>query len=179
MTFDTANEWAVLQWIAAAWRPIRGLTLNSAVTYLDSRVVSDFFNYGPYVLNGTDTVNYKGEAFPFTPKWSLNFGARYEWPLSQMLVAFVSLDGSYQGRTSSAFGDTAAHAEGPSLFNKAYGLLNLAAGVKSQDDHMLVEIWGKNVTDTYYWTTAFYQFDPVVRYTGLPSTYGVTVSYRF
>jgi iron complex outermembrane recepter protein len=164
---------------AATWRPIRGLTLNAAVTYLDSRVDSDFFNYGPYVLNGTDTVNFKGEAFPFTPKWSLNYGVRYEWSLSQALSAFVSLDGSYQTRTSSAFGDTAAHAEGPSLNNKAYGLLNLAVGVESQDDHWRAEIWGKNVTNTYYWNTAFYEFDPVVRYTGLPSTYGVSFSYRY
>jgi len=164
---------------AAVWRPVRGVTLNAAVTYLDSRVASDFFNYGPYVLNATDTVNYKGETFPFTPKWSLNYGARYDWPLSQALSAYVSLDGSYQTRTSSAFGDTAAHAEGPSLSNKAYGLLNLAAGVESQDDHWRIQIWGKNVTNTYYWNTAFYEFDPVVRYTGLPSTYGLTLSYWY
>jgi len=117
---------------AAVWRPVRGVTLNAAVTYLDSRVASDFFNYGPYVLNATDTVNYKGETFPFTPKWSLNYGARYDWPMSEALFAYVSLDGSYQTRTSSAFGATAAHAEGPSVNNNAYGMLNLAAAQGKQ-----------------------------------------------
>jgi outer membrane receptor protein involved in Fe transport len=164
---------------AAAWRPIPGLTLNGAVTWLDSRVDGDFFNYGPYVLNATDTVNFKGEAFPFTPRWSLNYGARYDWPLSSALSGFVSLDGSYQTRTTSAFGDTAAHAEGPALTNKAYGLLNLAAGAETRDGHWRVEIWGKNVTDTYYWSSAVYEFDPVVRYAGRPATYGVTVSRRY
>jgi iron complex outermembrane receptor protein len=163
---------------AAVWRPIMGLTLNAAVTYLDSRVESDFFNYGPYVLSGTDTVNFKGEVFPFTPKWSLNYGARYDWPLPPSLTAYLSLDGSYQTQTSSAFGATAAHAEGPSLNNRAYGLLNLSAGLERRDHHWGVEVWGRNVTNTYYWSTAFYDFDPTVRYTGMPSTYGVTLSYR-
>jgi outer membrane receptor protein involved in Fe transport len=161
------------------WRPVRGLALNAAVTYLDSRVSGNFINYGPYVISGTDTVNFKGEAFPFTPTWSLNYGARYDWPLNDKLGAYVSLDGSYQTQTSSAFGDTAAHAEGPSLDNKAYGLLNLTVGVQSDDGHWREELWGKNVTNTYYWNSAFYEFDPVVRYTGMPATYGVTVSYRY
>ena len=165
--------------VATTWRPIRGLTFNTAVTYLDSRVDSDFFSYGPYILNPTDTVNYKGEAFPFTPQWSLNYGVRYDWWVSKALSAYVNLDGSYQTRTSSAFGDTAAHAEGPSLKNRAYGLLNLGVGVERRDDHWRAEIWGKNVTNTYYWNTAFYEDDPVVRYTGLPATYGVTLSYRY
>jgi iron complex outermembrane receptor protein len=165
--------------LASVWRPIDGLTLNGAVTYLHSLVTSNFINYGPYALGAGDTVNYKGEVFPFTPTWSLNYGARYDWPLNSNLRAFVSLDGSYQTGTTSAFGDTVAHAEGPSLNNRAYWLLNLNAGVQTQDGHWRAELWGKNVTDTYYWYTAYYEFDPVVRYTGMPATYGVTLSYRY
>jgi len=164
--------------VAAVWRPMRGLTLNAALTFLDCRIDSDFFNHGPYVLNAADRVNYKGEPFPFTRQWSLNYGARYDWPRSRALSVYVSLDGSFQTSTSSAFGDTADHPEDPSLTNKAYGLLNLAAGVESQDGHRRLEIWGRNVTNTYYWTSAFYEFDPVARFTGLPSTYGITLSYR-
>jgi iron complex outermembrane recepter protein len=99
--------------------------------------------------------------------------------VSQALSAYLSLDGSYQTPTSSAFGDTPARAEGPCLDNKAYGLLNLTAGVQNQNDHWRVEIWGKNVIDTYYWTTAFYELDPIARFTGLPSTYGLTLSYQY
>jgi iron complex outermembrane recepter protein len=161
---------------ALAWQPIHGLTLNGAITYLDSRVTSSFVNYGPYVLSGTDTINYKGEAFPFTPKWSLNYGARYDWPLTSTLSAYASFDGSYQSQTTSAFGDSG---QGPSLYNKSYALLNLTAGVMTQDGHWRTELWGKNVTNTYYWNTAYYEFDPAVRYTGMPATYGITLSYRY
>jgi outer membrane receptor for Fe3+-dicitrate len=164
---------------AGVWRPVTGLNLNAAVTYLDSEVTSNFINFGPYVLNAADTVNFKGEAFPFTPTWSVNYGARYDWALTGDLGAYVSFDASYQSKTTSAFGDTPAHAEGPSLANKAYSLLNLTAGVQSDNGHWRAEIWGKNVTNTYYWTTAFYEFDPVVRYTGMPATYGVTLSYKY
>ena len=164
---------------AGVWRPLGGLTLNAAVTYLDSKVTGDFINYGPYVLSAADTVNFKGEAFPFTPKWSVNYGARYDWRLTDTLGAFVGFDASYQSMTTSAFGDTAAHAEGPHLYNKAYSLLNLTAGVKSLDGRWRAEVWGKNVTNTYYWNSAFYEFDPDVRYTGMPATYGVTVSFQY
>jgi outer membrane receptor protein involved in Fe transport len=164
---------------SGVWRPTRSLTLNAAVTYLDSQVTSNFINYGPYLFNNADTVNFKGEPFPFTPKWSLNYGARYDWTLSSTLAAFVSLDGSYQSSTTSAFGDTADHREGPPLYNKSYALLNLMAGIQSQDKHWLLEIWGKNITNTYYWYSAYYEFDPVVRITGMPATYGVTFSYRY
>jgi iron complex outermembrane recepter protein len=49
----------------------------------------------------------------------------------------------------------------------------------TQDGHWRTELWGKNVTNTYYWNTADYEFDPAVRYTGMPATYGITLSYRY
>ena len=40
-------------------------------------------------------------------------------------------------------------------------------------------IWGKNITNTYYWTNVVSGYDTVSRFAGLPATYGVTVSYKF
>ena len=165
--------------LSADWQPLRGLTFNAAATYLDSQVTSNFINYASYVSSATDTINLKGEAFPFTPKWSLQYGARYEWPLNSDLSAFVSLNGSYQSKTVGAFGAAYAATEGPSLNINAYGLLDVAAGVESLNKHWQVQVWGKNVTNTYYWTSVFYESDTVVRDTGVPSTYGITVSYRW
>jgi iron complex outermembrane receptor protein len=161
------------------WQPVRGLTLDAAATYLDSKVTSDFINYSSYVTSQADTINLKGEAFPFTPKWSLHYGGRYQWPLNDRLTAFVSADGSYQTKTVGAFGAVHAASEGPPVDIKAYGLLDLAAGVESADRRWRVEVWGKNVTDTYYWTTVFYASDTTVRDAGMPATYGVTLSWRY
>jgi outer membrane receptor protein involved in Fe transport len=165
---------------SAVWRPLDGLTLNGAFTYLDSSVTSDFFDYGPYPLGLNDLINFKGESFPYTPKWSLQLGARYDWDVGNGYLAFVSADGSYQSRTSTAFGSEEAAADkAPPLENKAYALLNLSAGIEAPEGHWKLQIWGKNVTDTYYWHSAYYVSDTVARLAGMPATYGFTVSYRY
>ena len=166
--------------LSAVWRPIDGLTLNGSVTYLDSQVTSNFINYSPYILNIADTVNYKGDSFPDTPRWSVHYGARYDWRATDKLMAYVAADASYQSSSYGAFGATHAEAIGaPSLFIKGYGLLNLAAGVQSVDKKWLVEAFGRNVTNTYYWQTAFWNGDTTLRYAGMPTTYGVRLSYKY
>jgi iron complex outermembrane receptor protein len=165
---------------SAEWRATSGLTLNAAITYLDSRVTSNFLNFSAYSLGAADSINFKGEPFPFTPKWSLHYGARYEWSLANALSAFVSADASYQSSTISQFGaEEAAAYAAPGQDIKAYSLLNLTAGVQSADRHWRVELWGKNVTNTYYWTSAVHYSDGIIRLAGMPVTYGVGVHYRY
>jgi outer membrane receptor protein involved in Fe transport len=40
-------------------------------------------------------------------------------------------------------------------------------------------IWGKNVTNKYYWQNVISANDVVTRYAGAPATYGVTISHKF
>jgi outer membrane receptor protein involved in Fe transport len=168
---------------SAIWNPVGGLALNAAVTYLDSRVTTDFFDTGPYPLGipgQAVKIDFNGEPFPFTPKWSGLLGARYDWSLGGGLTAFVSADSSYESRSTTAFGADEAVADGaPPLQISAYGLLNLSAGVVSADNRWHVEIWGRNVTNKYYWNSVNYVSDTVVRLTGMPATYGVTVGLRY
>jgi outer membrane receptor protein involved in Fe transport len=168
--------------VSVVWRPpvVQGLTLNAAATYLDSKVTSDFFDTGPYPLGPSNLINFKGEAFPFTPKWSLQYGARYDWSVGDTYRAFISAQASYQSRSSAAFGAQEAVADNaPSLQINAYSLLDLTAGIGPADGRWRAEIWGRNVTDTYYWHSVNYVSDTVVRLTGEPATYGVRVSYRY
>ena len=60
-----------------------------------------------------------------------------------------------------------------------YSLLNLQLGVKSQDDRMRVFLWGKNVLNRFYVNNIVELEDNVVRFTGMPVTYGISVDYRF
>jgi outer membrane receptor protein involved in Fe transport len=39
-------------------------------------------------------------------------------------------------------------------------------------------LWGKNVTNAFYLTNVVQVGDAVIRYTGMPATWGLTVSYR-
>lgn len=165
--------------LSADWRVTSGLTLNAAVTYLDSRVTSNFLNFSAYSLGAADSINFKGEPFPFTPKWAVRYGARYDWSLTNNVAAFVTADASYQTSTISQFGaGEAAAYDAPSQDIKAFGLLNLTAGVQL-DTHWRVELWGKNVTNTYYWTSAIHYSDGIDRLAGMPATYGIGVHYRY
>src|SRR5262249_15589210 len=61
---------------------------------------------------------------------------------------------------------------------QAYGLLDLRAGIGSIDGTWSVELFAKNVTDRYYTTNILTSYDNVVRYAGMPRTYGLTVRYK-
>jgi iron complex outermembrane receptor protein len=155
--------------------PLQGLTLQAAVTYLDSEVTGDFMNYDQF----SNPINFKGEPLPNTPKWAFSVGPRYDWDFNSSYSAFVAGDVRYTSMTQSYFGaEEAASAGYPSEVNKAYTLLNLRAGINSEDGHWRYEVFGDNVTNTYY-TTQSVRVDTVARYVGMPATFGIRVGYRY
>jgi outer membrane receptor protein involved in Fe transport len=40
-------------------------------------------------------------------------------------------------------------------------------------------MWGKNITNKYYWNNVNRISDTIVRTAGMPATYGVTVGMKF
>jgi hypothetical protein len=68
--------------------------------------------HSPYPLGANDLINFKGEPFPFTPKWSVQYGARYDWDIGSNLKAYVSAEASYQGKEGAIFGSREAIADG-------------------------------------------------------------------
>jgi outer membrane receptor protein involved in Fe transport len=155
---------------SAIWRPITGLTISPGATLSDSRIDGAFSNYDLLGHLGS----FGGEALPYAPKWTGNIDANYEWPIkSGDLTAFVGANLSFQSETNGSFGDL------PVFDIKAYQLLDLRAGVATPDGKWRFSAWGRNVTDTFYWTSANHLTDTLVRFTGMPATYGVSVNYRF
>jgi len=159
-------------------RALAGFSLSGSATYLDSKVTSNFVNYASYVADASDTVNFRGEPYPYTPKWTVQAGARYEFDIGGDLRAELGANYRHQTGMTAAFGAVKASAVGPSLLIDPYGLLDLNAGLGAADGAWRVNIWGRNVTNEYYWNSAYYQTDTSVRYTGMPATYGLTVSFH-
>ncbi|MFN2169356.1 MAG: hypothetical protein ACK2U9_24245, partial [Anaerolineae bacterium] len=58
-------------------------------------------------------------------------------------------------------------------------LVDLRAGVESETGGWRVWAWGRNVTGKHYWNQSVHVNDVILRYTGMPATYGVTASFRF
>ena len=155
--------------LSANWQPISGLRISPAVSYVNSKVTKTFVN-----LVGNDSLSdFKGQAFPNTPKWSGSVDGEYRWNLNGNLEAFVGSTVSFQSKTTGAFKPA------PNFEIGGYALLDLRAGVTTSDGRWNISAWGRNVTDKYYWTSAVRGSDAVVRYAGMPATYGFTVGFNY
>ena len=152
---------------AIDWRPVEGLTANVSGTWIDSRI-NEFTGY-----NGTGVfADYSGLAFPFTPKWQVAADVQYKWPVSDRWTATVGTNVNYNSATNSTFGDPAI------LAINARTLVDLRAGVETEDGKFRVQLWGRNVFDKYYWNSTF-QADTAWRMAGRPATYGISLGWRY
>jgi iron complex outermembrane recepter protein len=149
-------------------RPVDGLTLNGGLTYVHSRIGS-FTNIDPFGV----TQNFRGEAYPNTPKWQGSLAADYEFPVSDNLNAFLGTNVTMRSKTNGGLGENAI------LTIDGYTLLDLRAGVGSEDDRWKLSVWGRNITNKYYWTNAYKIADISARFAGRPATYGATLSIRY
>nr|WP_084673712.1 TonB-dependent receptor [Sphingomonas sp. MM-1] len=153
--------------------PVHGLTLHGGATYIDSKV-QRFSG----INNNRITEDYAGSALPFSPKWYLVGDVNYEFALSDSLHAFLGANALYNSKANSTLISGADSL--PELSQiKAFTTLDLRAGVKSADDRWTFSVWGRNVTNSYYWSNQFVTQDVVVRYAAKPVTYGATLKFNF
>lgn len=134
--------------LQAIVRPVVGLTLNGDLTYVDSKI-DDFTNFDPFGV----VKNFKGEAFPNTAKWQWTHAAEYDFALSGQFKGFVGANQRGRSSTNTGLGQNAI------LGINGHALLDLRAGFGSADDRWKASVWGRNVTDKYYWTNAYKRAD--------------------
>ncbi|MFW6094211.1 MAG: TonB-dependent receptor [Pseudomonadota bacterium] len=181
--------------LALEWYPIEGLRIAPSVSYADSEVKGDFRNFDPFfstTFNPGDK-DFSGQSFPNAPKWTGNMDVQYEWRLDNDWIPFVGAHVNYQSETKAFFYDTC---EEPGLRTctpevhpflvgdhrliiNERALVDLRAGLESEAGGWRVWAWARNVTDKHYWNQAQHVNDVLLRYTGMPRTYGMTVRYRF
>lgn len=154
--------------LSAMARPIRNLTLNIGATYVASKVRSSFVTATPF----GGTADIRGQRFPNTPRWQITADTEYETPISSRLNAFVGGGLTYHSSTVAAF------AGGPLFDIDAYTLLDARIGFQEPDKHWRVELWARNLTNKFYWTSVQHIEDTVTRLAGMPATYGVTARWR-
>ena len=106
------------------------------------------------------------------PDWVINGGSDYKFAVSDKLNVFGGFHVSYNASTYAIVGTDAINKLKP------YALLDLRAGVESQDGKYSVTAFAKNFTNTYYYKNAPTIYDTQVRNAGKPATYGVTVLVR-
>jgi iron complex outermembrane receptor protein len=90
----------------------------------------------------------------------------------QGISAFISAQLTYRSKTNAIVGGTADYNI------DAYGLLDAQLGLASQSGWKAM-LWGKNITNRYYWTNVVAGQDTIDRYPEKPATFGVSVGYTF
>lgn len=149
-------------------RPIEGLTLDAAITGLDTEV-DRFVGFDGMARWGDQG----GTPFPFSPRWQSVSNLDYEFELTDRVRGFFGGTFTWRSHTYAGVG-----APEP-LRIGAYALVDLRAGVESADGRRRAWVWGRNVTDTYWWTNVFLNANVLSRFVGPPATYGLTLSSRF
>lgn len=146
--------------------PARGLTLVAAGTYLDSKVTGDFNNFT--ILS--TPANFRGDRYPYTPKWQFVGDAQYEFDVSEGLKAFTGVNATYRSGATSGFGND------DRLNIDAYTLVDVRAGVRSRPAKWEASIFIRNLTNQYYWTNVARLSDVIRRYAGEPRVYGLRLA---
>jgi outer membrane receptor protein involved in Fe transport len=164
--------------------PIEGLRLSGSVTYLDAKIT----RYTGVNAGGI-AADFAGTDIPFTSKWQYVANADYNMPSIGAVRPFIGASLTGRSRAISIVGGASGALPQPGYRSKVsladtyelprYALLDLRAGVEAEDGSWRVMVWGKNVTNKYYWQNVVTSYDVVTRYAGQPATYGVTFSHMF
>jgi outer membrane receptor protein involved in Fe transport len=140
--------------------------------------LSAFFNYS-YLHSrfdgSADGESYSGGRMRLAPDHSAAFGLDWHRPLWNDVVGY--LRPSYTWRSKIHFEDN-----NPNYVQKAYGLLNLQAGVGFDHGHWEVGVFGANLTNKKYLIDAGNTgetFGLPTYIPGSPRTYGISLSGKF
>jgi outer membrane receptor protein involved in Fe transport len=153
--------------LSITYLPIDNLTVNLAASYIDSEIT----RYSGIGLAGT-TENFEGSSIPFSSDLSVTAAVDYSFSLSGNWDGFVGGNLNYNDDTYAIIGDT------DNALLESYTTIDLRAGLRSNDGHYTVALFGQNVTDEWHPMNAPVLYDTQVRYTGRPETWGLRFSYR-
>ena len=176
--------------LIATWLPVNGLTISPSVSYADTEVDGTFRNFDAFFKPGANsgTKDFSGQDFPQAPELQANLAISYSWQVMDGWTAFVGTNVNYQEDTYSFFVDECKEA-GATCTRESAGeisgdttlpvpertLVDVRAGI--ENNNWRIWLWGRNVTDEYYWTRHSKVNDAILKLPAMPRTYGITASY--
>jgi iron complex outermembrane recepter protein len=177
--------------------PTDSLTLSASITYLETEI-KEYEGSNAYGV----IDDFSGDAIPFTPELTYTFDADYRTDIKSGGQIFFGMTLTGQSSSDAVLSadrlsavESAANLPNPSASAAAqaswrsmedkpfvidsYFTLDARLGYQSADESWKVMLFGKNVTDEYYWTTVIPSFDSAGRFAGKPATYGIKFSYDY
>jgi len=151
------------------WRPISGLEVNLAATYVYGRVTETLTNENGLALF---TPVVAGQMLPDAPKFDGSWTVRYEHPISAKLTAYVQANDHYVGAEHPYLGDPTTFGQGDDL--------GARFGIRNPAQHWDASLWGTNLTDDRHLTYAFAGSEGErVSFYQKPRSLGVNLTYAF
>lgn len=152
--------------------PLVGLSISAVASFLDTEIEQ----FVGTTAEGEENVDFAGNEMPFAPDQSLTLMANYRFPLPffSNLKGSFGIDYSYNSEATSEVEDD------PIFTIPSYELVNARIGIGDMDGRWDVIAWGRNITNEFYQLNVPQNTaDAIVRYTGMPQTYGITLAYRY
>ena len=148
-------------------RPLPGFDLGAALTFVDSKVQ----RFSGIAQDGS-LFDFVGSAFPYAPRWQAVADATYDWSIGGERHGFIGGALTHNSATSASLGND------PDLRIRPFVLLDLRAGLRAADERWSISLFGRNVTNVYYWNNMFRFSDTRIRIAARPVTYGLMLSLR-
>ncbi|MAF58698.1 TonB-dependent receptor [Ponticaulis sp.] len=150
------------------WQVSDELSAIAGMTLLNTEYTDfDTFDFAGRPMDAS------GDSFMYSPETSLSLTLVYDRPITDELGLSASLSGRWQSDS------TAGDPDNPLYDIDSYGLLNGSIGVYSMENGWELSLWGKNLTDEYYWHQVSSNANVIMRFAGQPRTFGASFSYDF
>jgi iron complex outermembrane receptor protein len=128
-------------------------------------------------INPDVRADYQGNRLANAPEVSASAILRYDLPTENAgFGSYLMLDGSYRGKTYYSLNNRGQSSQ------DAFGLINARIGFTSLDERWELALWGRNLADKLYVSSAYDNFGgifPSQNFLGEPRSYGVSATFRY
>ena len=153
-----------------SWRPIDGLTLAFATTYLDAEY--DEFEGASGIDGPTDL---SGETPAGIPEFSTNTSATYNFQIGTGPMAYARIEHVFEDEVQVVDNVSA------DIASREISMVNASLGLSFANGWEF-NLWGRNLNEDEYLQSAFPAVAQAGSFSGYPNTprtYGLTVKYLF
>jgi len=155
------------------WLPTDHLQIRFGLAFLDTEVTEwEAVDPDASAWPVTVTMDVSGIELAQSPRWQYSGTIRYDWEIGSAFAMDAALDVSFKDDTTGGAQLTDATA--------SYTLTNARLGFGAADGQWRLLLWGRNITDEYYYPAAYTGGNgPFIRSTGMPRTWGLSLDYKF
>ena len=155
--------------LGADWLVTEGLALSFNTSFLDTEI-KDY--QAAFDVFNQQLFDAEGYPLPNAPEVAYQVMGVYERPIPGALMLRFSMSYTYQDESYSQISpiDEFRVAE--------YGLLDARVTMGAESGRWSVSLWGRNLGDEQYFFSNALAQDNIVRFTGMPRTYGLVFNYN-